>query len=111
MINVVLFQPEKPLNTGNIMRTCAATNAKLHLIRPLGFRMDERCIKSSGVNYLDKVEYFLYDDYNDICTMFSDKIDYIIESNEISSNVSSTVIEVNQFGFKVLRQGDIKIKD
>ena len=50
-------------------------------------------------------------DYNDICTMFRDKIDYIIESNEISSNVSSTVIEVNQFGFKVLRQGDIKIKD
>ena len=67
MLNIVLFEPEIPENTGNIMRTCAATNAKLHLIRPLGFRLDERSIKRSGVNYIDKVEYTLYDDYEDFC--------------------------------------------
>ena len=68
MLNIVLFEPEIPENTGNIMRTCAATGAKLHLIRPLGFRLDERSIKRSGVNYIDKVEYILYDDYEDFCS-------------------------------------------
>ncbi len=67
MLNIVLFEPEIPENTGNIMRTCAATGAKLHLIRPLGFRLDESSIKRSGVNYIDKVEYILYDDYEDFC--------------------------------------------
>ena len=67
MLNIVLFEPEIPENTGYIMRTCAATGAKLHLIRPLGFRLDESSIKRSGVNYIDKVEYTLYDDYEDFC--------------------------------------------
>ena len=68
MLNIVLFEPEIPENTGNIMRTCAATGAKLHLIRPLGFRLDENSIKRSGVNYIDKVVYNLYDDYEDFCS-------------------------------------------
>ena len=68
MINIVLYEPEIPTNTGNIMRTCAATNAKLHLIRPLGFRLDQNSIKRSGVNYIDKVDYTLYDDYEDFCS-------------------------------------------
>jgi len=68
MLNIVLFEPEIPENTGNIMRTCAATGAKLHLIRPLGFRLDTTSIKRSGVNYIDKVDYTLYDDYEDFCS-------------------------------------------
>ena len=68
MLNIVLFEPEIPENTGNIMRTCAATNARLHLIRPLGFRLDQSSIKRSGVNYIDKVDYILYDDYDDFCS-------------------------------------------
>ena len=65
MVNIVLFEPEIPENTGNIMRTCAATKAKLHLIRPLGFAMSDSVVKRSGVNYLDKVDYTLYDDFDD----------------------------------------------
>ena len=65
MINIVLYEPEIPENTGNIMRTCAGTNSKLHLIEPLGFVLDERRIKRSGVNYIDKVEYKRYLDYED----------------------------------------------
>jgi len=68
MVNVVLYEPEIPENTGNIMRTCAATNARLHLIRPLGFALGDSVVKRSGVNYLDKVNYTLYDDYEDFCS-------------------------------------------
>ena len=60
MINVVLFEPEIPGNTGNIMRTCAATDTHLHLIEPLGFSLDEKYIKRSGANYIDKCKYTLY---------------------------------------------------
>ena len=65
MINVVLYEPEIPQNTGNIMRTCVATNTKLHLIEPLGFKLDEKSIKRSGVNYIDKLEYFVYKNWED----------------------------------------------
>lgn len=65
MVNVVLYEPEIPENTGNIMRTCAATNAKLHLIEPFGFIFDKNRIKRSGVNYIDKVDYQIYLDFDD----------------------------------------------
>jgi len=68
MVNVVLYEPEIPENTGNIMRTCAATNARLHLIRPIGFALSDSVVKRSGVNYIDKVDYILYDDYDDFCS-------------------------------------------
>ena len=65
MLNIVLFEPEIPGNTGNIMRTCAATDTKLHLIEPLGFKMDEAHIKRSGVNYIEHVNYKIYKDWDD----------------------------------------------
>lgn len=65
MINIVLYQPEIPGNTGNIMRTCAATNSKLHLIKPLGFSLDESYIKRSGANYISECDYTLYDSWED----------------------------------------------
>lgn len=65
MLNVVLFEPEIPGNTGNIMRTCVASNTKLHLIKPLGFSLDEKSIKRSGVNYIENCEYQLYENITD----------------------------------------------
>ena len=65
MINIVLYEPEIPENTGNIMRTCAATNSRLHLIEPLGFIFDEKRIKRSGANYIDKVDYVRYVDFEE----------------------------------------------
>ena len=65
MINVVLFEPEIPGNTGNIMRTCVATNSKLHLIKPLGFSLDEKYIKRSGVNYIEYCDYEVYENIED----------------------------------------------
>ena len=61
MLNVVLFEPEIPGNTGNIMRTCVATGTKLHLIKPLGFSLDEKYIKRSGVNYIAFCDYTVYE--------------------------------------------------
>ena len=66
MINIVLYEPEIPENTGNIMRTCAGTNSKLHLIEPLGFILDEKRIRRSGVNYIDKVHYQTYIDMKNL---------------------------------------------
>ena len=65
MINIVLYEPEIPQNTGNIMRTCVATNTKLHLIEPLGFILNDKTIKRSGVNYIDKLEYEVYPNFED----------------------------------------------
>ena len=65
MINVVLYEPEIPQNTGNIMRTCVATNTKLHLIKPFGFVLDDAHLKRSGVNYIDKLEYEVYENFED----------------------------------------------
>jgi len=52
MINIVLYEPEIPQNTGNIMRTCVATDSKLHLIKPLGFSLEEKHLKRSGLDML-----------------------------------------------------------
>ena len=65
MLNVVLFEPEIPGNTGNIIRTCVATNTKLHLIKPLGFSLDEKYIKRSAVNYIEYCNYTVYENIED----------------------------------------------
>ena len=65
MINIVLYEPEIPQYTGNIMRTCVAVNAKLHLIEPLGFKVDDKTVKRCGVNYIDKLEYKIYKNFDD----------------------------------------------
>ncbi|MFV0498982.1 MAG: tRNA (cytidine(34)-2'-O)-methyltransferase [Bacilli bacterium] len=63
MINIVLFNPEIPQNTGNIIRSCAGTNAKLHLIKPLGFSLDEKSVRRSAVKHLNDIELFIYDNW------------------------------------------------
>lgn len=65
MINIVLYEPEIPQNTGNIMRTCVAVGAKLHLIEPLGFILNDKTIRRAGVNYIDNLDYSVYDNFNE----------------------------------------------
>ncbi len=65
MINIVLFEPEIPANTGNIGRTCVATGARLHLIEPLGFRLDEKSLKRAGMDYWKDLDVTTYIDFND----------------------------------------------
>ncbi len=60
-MNVVLYQPQIPPNTGNIARTCACTGSSLHLIRPLGFDTDEKALRRAGLDYWDKLDIYYYD--------------------------------------------------
>ena len=64
-MNIVLLEPELPSNTGNIGRTCTATATTLHLIEPLGFKLNEKAIKRSGLDYWDKLEVRVYSDIED----------------------------------------------
>ncbi|MEE0930575.1 MAG: tRNA (cytidine(34)-2'-O)-methyltransferase [Acutalibacteraceae bacterium] len=64
-LNVVLVEPEIPQNTGNIARTCAATGARLHLVRPLGFSISEKAVKRAGLDYWDLLDITVYDNIND----------------------------------------------
>ena len=64
-MNIVLLEPEIPANTGNIGRTCVATGTKLHLIEPLGFRLDEKSVKRSGMDYWQDVDVTRYINYED----------------------------------------------
>lgn len=65
MMNIVLLEPEMPSNTGNIGRTCVATNTRLHLIEPLGFKLNEKALKRAGLDYWDKLDVSIYSDYQD----------------------------------------------
>ena len=65
MLNIVLHEPEIPANTGNIGRTCVATNTRLHLIEPLGFRLNEKNLKRAGMDYWEHLDVRTYIDYND----------------------------------------------
>ena len=63
--HIVLFEPRIPQNTGNIARTCAATNSPLHIIRPMGFPIDDKKMKRAGLDYWDKLDVQVYSDYDD----------------------------------------------
>ncbi len=65
MFNIVLVEPEIPQNTGNIARTCAATGSRLHLVRPLGFEIDDKKLKRAGLDYWHLLDITFYDNIND----------------------------------------------
>ena len=65
MLNIVLFEPEIPQNTGNIARTCAVTGIRLHLIRPLGFDISDKAVKRAGLDYWHLVDLHVYDGLED----------------------------------------------
>ena len=67
MLNIVLYEPEIPANTGNIGRTCVATNTRLHLIEPLGFSLDEKQLKRAGMDYWKKLDVTTYANWEDFC--------------------------------------------
>ena len=71
-INIVLCEPEIPQNTGNIARTCAAVGASLHLIKPLGFEIDDRKLKRAGLDYWDKLDITYYENLDEFMRLHKD---------------------------------------
>lgn len=69
-LNIVLVEPEIPQNTGNIARTCAITGAKLHLVHPLGFQIDEKTLKRAGLDYWDKLNIEEHDSLEDFLKQY-----------------------------------------
>ena len=72
-LNIVLYQPEIPQNTGNIARTCVLTNSKLHLIKPLGFELDEKHLRRAGLDYWKYLDLEVHESYEDFMKKYGDQ--------------------------------------
>ena len=85
MLNIVLFEPEIPANTGNIGRTCVATNTRLHLIAPLGFRRNEKNLKRAGMDYWNDLDVTTYIDFNDFMEKNPDAKIYMATTKAVNA--------------------------
>ena len=85
MFHIVLVEPEIPQNTGNIARTCAVTGSQLHLVRPLGFSVDDRSLKRAGLDYWDALDVRIYDDFPSFLSANADKRMYFLSTHATRS--------------------------
>ena len=75
-LNIVLVEPEIPQNTGNIARTCSLTNTNLHLVKPLGFSVEDKYLKRAGLDYWNLVKIYYYENFNELMEKYNDKSFY-----------------------------------
>ncbi|MGG7162621.1 tRNA (uridine(34)/cytosine(34)/5-carboxymethylaminomethyluridine(34)-2'-O)-methyltransferase TrmL [Clostridium ihumii] len=85
-LNIVLFQPEIPQNTGNIGRTCVLTNCKLHLIKPLGFSLDEKSLKRAGLDYWPLLDIEIHESYEDLRDKYKDGTFYFCTTKAVKNH-------------------------
>lgn len=85
MFNVVLVEPEIPQNTGNISRTCAVTGCTLHLVRPLGFSVDDRYLKRAGLDYWSELRIFYYDSFEELERAYPDARFHLFTTHAVRS--------------------------
>ena len=99
-MNIVLFEPEIPANTGNIARLCAVTNCRLHLIRPLGFFLDDRHLKRAGLDYWDKLDWQIHDNWEAFLAAHQDQRIFFVEtgSRKLYTDVSYRPTDCLVFG-------------
>lgn len=95
-INIVMVEPEIPQNTGNIARTCAATGAKLHLVKPLGFQINNKYLKRAGLDYWDKLEIEEHDNLNAFLEKYKSKLNKMFLVSTKSKHTYSE-IEYNKY--------------
>lgn len=79
-LNIVLVEPEIPQNTGNIARTCAATGARLHLVGPLGFSVEDKYLKRAGLDYWSNVDIYYYNDFNSLRDQYLESSFYYVST-------------------------------
>lgn len=97
--NIVLVEPEIPQNTGNIARTCAATGTRLHLIRPLGFSVDDKYLKRAGLDYWESVEINYYDNFEEVRNKYIDRDFYYATTKAVNSYADVTYKDESFFVF------------
>ena len=100
MFHIVLLEPEIPQNTGNIIRLCANTGATLHLIRPLGFRLDDRQLKRAGLDYREWMEMEVHDSYSEFLSCHEGRpvYGYSTRGEEVYTAVSHQPGDILLFG-------------
>ena len=81
MFHIVLVEPEIPQNTGNIARTCAVTGARLHLVRPLGFSVDDKSLKRAGLDYWDELNVVYHDSFAEIEETYPDARFFLLSTH------------------------------
>lgn len=89
LIDIVLVEPEIPMNTGNIARTCAATGARLHLIKPLGFDISDRAVKRAGLDYWHLVDLHVHECIEDYFAAYGDSNIYLASTKAPASYVTA----------------------
>lgn len=95
-LNIVLYQPEIPQNTGNIGRTCVLTNSKLHLIKPLGFELDEKKIKRAGLDYWSQLDLEIHESFEEFMEKYGDQRIFL-SSTHSEKNHSEAKFEKGDF--------------
>ena len=100
MMNIVLFEPEIPMNTGNIGRTCVATGAKLHLIKPLGFFVDDKSLKRAGMDYWKTLDVKIYENFDDFLLQNNYPRVFMVETHtdKLYTDVSYNADDFIMFG-------------
>lgn len=94
-INVVLYEPEIPQNTGNIMRTCSAFEMSLHLIEPLGFSLDEKHLKRAGMDYVKTLDYHIYKNWDEFYNTHKDNGQFVYFSRYGMNSFENCVFDKN----------------
>ena len=99
-MNVVLYQPEIPANTGNIGRTCVAAGARLHLIKPLGFFVDDKSLKRAGMDYWHELDVRIYDNFEDFLAENNNPRIFMVEtkSEKLYTDVEYRADDFIMFG-------------
>ncbi len=90
MFNIVLVEPEIPENTGNISRTCSVTGARLHLVRPLGFSVDDRHLKRAGLDYWQYLDITYYDSFEEVEAAHPDARFFLASTHAVRSYAQIT---------------------
>ena len=100
MLNICFYEPEIPFNTGAIARTCGLTNTRLHLIKPLGFEIDDKHVKRAGLDYWHLVDISIYDSYDDLLKRFPNSRFYLAttKASKLYTDVKYNDEDVIVFG-------------
>jgi len=95
-LNIVLVEPEIPQNTGNIARTCAVTGSRLHLVKPLGFSVDDKHLKRAGLDYWGLVDIYYYDSFAELKSRYSDGL-FFYSTTKAKKKYTEVIYKENCF--------------